>query len=128
MAPDAWIPEVARVLRPGGRLAFCIASPWKAVCTNARWQLTERLQRPYFGLGELTDGESADWVAPHSEWIRLLRTHGFEVETLHELRPEPGDTTTYTWYTSYEWASRWPAEDLWVAVREEPVRPPRQRR
>ncbi len=128
VAPEVWLPEVARILRPGGRLAFCITSPWKAVCSDDRWQLTERLHRPYFGLGALTDGESVDWAPPHGEWIRLLRAHGFVVEALHELRPEPGTTTTYPWYATYDWASRWPAEDLWVAIRSAPVRARRRSR
>lgn len=114
---DDWLPEAARVLRPGGRLAVCIASPWKAVCTNARWQLGEKLRRPYFAIGELTDGRSVDWSPTHGEWVAALVRHGFVIEALQELRPPDGATTTYWWFTSYEWARRWPAEDLWVAIR-----------
>jgi len=54
--------------------------------------------------------------AAHSDWIRLLRTHGFEIEALHELRPgddakDPG----YYAFVTLEWAQQWPAEEIWVA-------------
>lgn len=116
---DEWLPEAARLLRPGGRLAVCIASPWKAVCTDHDWQLTERLQRPYFAIGDLTDGRSVDWAPTHGEWVAALVAHGFRVEALHELRPPEGATTTYDWFTRLDWARNWPAEDLWVAVRDD---------
>ena len=48
--------------------------------------------------------------------IELLRTHGFEVEALHELRPhlEAVDPSYYD-YVTVEWARSWPAEEIWVA-------------
>jgi hypothetical protein len=50
---------------------------------------------------------------PYGEWIRLFRANGLVVEDLVELRPPEGATTTYTEFTSYEWARRWPAEQIW---------------
>ena len=54
---------------------------------------------------------------PHGEWIRLLRSNGFEIEELLELRPPEGTTKTYTGVpptgVPLEWARRWPSEEVW---------------
>jgi SAM-dependent methyltransferase len=114
-APERSVPEVARILRTGGRLVFCNSTPLRAMCLDAEWQLTTTLHRPAFGMRRLTDGESVDFVLSHGEWIRLLRSSGLVLDDLIELQPQSGATTTYPWYASYEWASRWPAEEIWIA-------------
>jgi hypothetical protein len=50
--------------------------------------------------------------------VRLLRRSGFAVEALHELYAphEAGDHPFYE-IVSRDWATRWPAEELWVATR-----------
>jgi hypothetical protein len=50
--------------------------------------------------------------------VRLLRVSGFVVEALHELFAPP-DRADHPFYeiVSPQWASRWPAEELWVARR-----------
>ena len=52
--------------------------------------------------------------------IRLLRSAGFRIEALHELYP-PDDAPTHEYYdiVTADWARSWPAEDLWVAVRDD---------
>ena len=52
------------------------------------------------------------------DWVRLLRGAGFVVEAVHELYapPEGGDHPFYE-IVSRDWATRWPAEELWVASR-----------
>ena len=47
----------------------------------------------------------------HGDMIRLLRGCGFEIEDLHETRPEPGATTRYP-YVTLEWAPQWPCEEV----------------
>ena len=49
-------------------------------------------------------------------WIALLRASGFEVERLVELQA-PASAGDHRYYDSVtvEWASRWPAEEIWVA-------------
>ncbi|HMK11263.1 MAG TPA: methyltransferase domain-containing protein, partial [Acidimicrobiales bacterium] len=112
--PDCSVPEVARVLRPSGRLVFCNSTLLRVMCLDDSWEVTTTLHRDAFGLKRVTDGESVDFVLPHAGWIRLFRRHGLVVDDLIELRPSPGATTTYPWFASYEWASRWPAEEIWV--------------
>ena len=48
----------------------------------------------------------------HSDWIGRFRANGFEVLELQELQAPEGGTTSYTWMP-YEWARRWPFEDVW---------------
>jgi len=113
--PTRTIAEAARVLRPGGLLAFNMASPILFLSWS-EWTeaVEEKLQRPYFGMRrfEYNDG-LVEYQLPYGEWIRLFRQNRFVVEDLIELRP-PGDaTTTYPEYVPHEWARRWPAENIW---------------
>ena len=43
---------------------------------------TDRMLRPYFGWyrWEWPDDDSVEFHLNHGDWIRLLRSHGFEVE------------------------------------------------
>jgi hypothetical protein len=77
--------------------------------------VSERLQRPLFGMHRFAwaDG-SVEFHLPHGEMIRLLRTSGFEIEDLVEVQIPEGATTRYP-FVSPEWASRWPAEEVWKA-------------
>lgn len=116
--PDVTLPEVARLLRTGGRFVFCHSSPWGYVTHSTRRdRVTRRLRRPYFGMRSLAwpDG-TADFVLPTGEWIRRFRAAGLVVDDLVELRAPKGATTTYGW--DPRWARRWPAEHLWVLHRE----------
>lgn len=51
------------------------------------------------------------WADP-ARWIRLLRSNGFEIEDLVEIRPAEGVTTPFPFVTN-EWARRWPSEEAW---------------
>jgi SAM-dependent methyltransferase len=109
------VPEVARLLRPGGLLAFCQASPLIYLTWDERRERQDtRLLRSYFGLGRLDLGDgTVDFQFPHSAWFRLFRAHGFSVEDFIELQPPEDATTTYDEFAPYDWARRWPAEQIW---------------
>jgi SAM-dependent methyltransferase len=115
--PEVTVPEVARLLRPGGVLAFCHATPLVYVTWDTRRERQDtRLHRSYWELGRMDfDEGTIDFQLPHGEWIRLLRGHGFVVEDLIELRPPEGGTTTYDDFVPDDWARRWPAEQIWRA-------------
>ncbi len=116
--PYRTVPEAARLLRPGGRLVFNIASAWHFVCwENETDRPSDRLQRPYFGMRRW-DEETVDFQLPYGEWIRLFRRNGFAVEDLIELRPSPSARTTYPWFAPLAWARRFPAENIWAVRRE----------
>ena len=117
--PYKWIPEAARLLRPGGRLAFMSNSDMVMMCVpelEADGPATNRLMRPYFGMYRLEwpDSTGVEFHLPHGEMIRLLRASGFEVEDLVEFRPPVGATTRYDWVTA-DWARQWPSEEGWKA-------------
>jgi len=60
-----------------------------------------------------TDG-SVEFHLAHGDWIRLLRSSGFEVEDLLEIQVPKDGTTNYKWMSA-EWAHRWPCEEVWKA-------------
>ncbi|HET7571274.1 MAG TPA: class I SAM-dependent methyltransferase [Gaiellaceae bacterium] len=118
--PLRWVPEAARLLRPGGRLVFLHGTPLSTICYPLVGSITRELQRPYFGLGRIDwgDGEGFEYQLGHGEWIDLLRGAGLEVERLVELR-FAADRKTHEYYADMtaEWARQWPAEEIWVARR-----------
>ncbi|HEY3871057.1 MAG TPA: class I SAM-dependent methyltransferase [Actinocrinis sp.] len=114
--PHRWIPEAARVLRPGGQLVFVRRSPLFALCAAAGEQAGPALLRPQFGLRERADADamSVEFTMPHGEMLRLLRSCGFIVEDLIEIQaPEPAHRD-YPEVTA-AWAHRWPSDEIWKA-------------
>ena len=116
--PRRWIPEVARLLRPGGRLVFHRMSTLVVLCLpDEDLPADDRLLRPQFGMyrREHPDGSVA-FHLPHGEWIRLLRENGFEVEALIELQApaDAEDHPAYDYVTA-DWGRKWPAEEIWKA-------------
>jgi ubiquinone/menaquinone biosynthesis C-methylase UbiE len=116
--PFKWIPEAARLLRPGGELVFLRNSTLSILCATAVGPPSETLQRPQRGLHRL------EWTEPeqevefhlgHGDWFRLLRENSFEVLDLIELYATER-TPEHRHYTfSREWSERWPFEELWRA-------------
>jgi SAM-dependent methyltransferase len=116
--PYQWIPEAARLLRPGGRLIFLTNSNIAQLCAPDDGRLGTTLLRPLFGMYrmEWPSEVGVEFHLPHGEWIRLLRAHGFEVEALHELQaPEDAQAHRYYDYVGPDWARQWPSEEIWVA-------------
>jgi ubiquinone/menaquinone biosynthesis C-methylase UbiE len=119
--PYQWIPEAARLLRPGGNLVFLVNSALLMVCTpidaNTDTPSTECLERPYFGMHrfEWPDG-SVNFYLGHGDWIRLLRANDFEIHDLIEIQAPAGATTSFPIVTP-EWAQKWPSEEIWKVSR-----------
>jgi SAM-dependent methyltransferase len=113
--PYRWIPEAARVLRPGGELVFFGNSTLMILCMPDEDDeaATDRLLRPQFGLhrADWSDG-TVNFYLGHGDWIRLLRANGFEVLDLVELRPGEDAATGYPFVTP-AWARQWPCEEAW---------------
>ncbi|HEX7473927.1 MAG TPA: class I SAM-dependent methyltransferase [Candidatus Limnocylindrales bacterium] len=118
--PERWIPEAARLLRPGGRLITLTNSVLAVLAMpdlESDGPATDRLLRPQRDLGRLEwpDGDrSVEFHPSHGDQLRLLRASGFDVEDLIEIYAPEGATTSYEWM-SPEWARQWPVEDAWKA-------------
>ncbi len=115
--PYRWIPEAARLLRPGGELVFLRNSTLVILCSpDGDEPAGEQLARPQFGLHRLDCWDGVEFHLAHGDWIRLLRANGFEILDLVELQaPETAETHEYYDYVSGDWAKKWPAEEIWRA-------------
>jgi SAM-dependent methyltransferase len=112
--PYRTVPEVARLLRPGGLFAFSNSSPFRSLCQNKRTdRMSPRLLYDYFDLHRIEYPDEVNFQLPYGEWIRLFREHSLLVEDLIELRPAPGARTTYLTRREVEWARHWPMEVIW---------------
>jgi len=117
--PYAWIPEAARLLKPGGWLMFLTNSALLTIVLPDKEDLpaTTTFQRPYFGMHrQQWEGDtSVEFHIPHGAWIDLLHENGFDVERLVELQPAEASTTRYTNIATLDWARQWPSEEAWIA-------------
>jgi SAM-dependent methyltransferase len=113
--PYRTVPEAARLLRPGGLLAFSMHTP----IVEIAWPLGsdnpgERLALDYWDLHSLEEpDEPVTFQLPYGTWIRLFRDSGFSIEDLIELRPAADATSSYRDETGHAWARRWPMEHIW---------------
>ncbi|SNQ48790.1 putative SAM-dependent methyltransferase [Frankia canadensis] len=128
------VPEAARVLRPGGLLAFSHVSPiYEITVRPGRNAPGTRLTRDYFGLRLVAEADGlVSMNLPYGSWIRLFRDSGLIVEDLLEPRPPAstgdmpaaevsdagGSTRERAEASAPErgdeaWAHRWPSECIW---------------
>jgi SAM-dependent methyltransferase len=119
--PYRWVPEAARLLRPGGRLVFLRNSTLLMLCLPEDSLLGgdtagTTLRRDQFGMHRVGEpgGPSVEFHLPHGEWIRLLHECGFVLDELVEVRA-PEDAEAEFGYVTVEWARRWPSEEVWRA-------------
>jgi SAM-dependent methyltransferase len=113
--PMLTVPEVARVLRPGGLLAFSTTTPFLQMCwPDGAEKPDETLHSSYFDLhrAEWSADDTVDFTLPYGGWIRLFRSNDLVVEDLIEIRPHARARTTYPGRPLL-WARRWPAEMIW---------------
>ena len=114
--PYKTVPEAARLLRPGGLLAFSQTSALAIICSNEETDVVgPKLERDYFGLHRLDEDEAFTYQLQYGAWIRLLGSNGFVVEDLIEPRPAPDAISTYWEESELDWARRWPSESIWKA-------------
>src|SRR5262249_20635432 len=116
--PRRWIPEAARVLRPGGTLTFLTNSVlfMLTVPDEEGVPCGTTLLRDQFGMHrfERPDDEGIEFHLGHGDMVALLRQTGFEILELLELQAPVGASTSFEYVTA-DWARRWPSEEIWVA-------------
>ncbi len=119
-APEVTIPVAARVLRPGGILAFSIAHPLREICwDDVGDRLTRELYKSYFGLGSIDDPNDGgvSHVRPVSIYAMILIDSGFTIEKFLEPRPAEDAFTTYESFAPLDWARDFPLELMFRARR-----------
>lgn len=118
--PRLVIPEVARVLRSGGLLAWTGTTPLHSMCWNdAEDRLDDRLHHAHADVRSWKgpDGTGGFHLS-HGETVRLLVSNDFAVQDLVELQaPDAQATTSWPWLAPIEWALRWPTDEIWKARR-----------
>lgn len=118
-APEETIPQAARILRPGGILAFSVTHPLREVCWD--WKedrLSRSLQQSYFDLRTINDPEdgAVSHTRPIATYLTILLETGFALEKVLEPRPPLGSTSSYD-FAPLEWARNFPAELIFRARR-----------
>lgn len=112
--PYQWIPEAARLLVPGGQLVFMRYSALFALCVPPEGPASTTLLRRQFGLTRLDSRNNVQFILPHGEMIRLLRSCGFVVEDLIEIQAPRPAHRDYAEVPA-DWAQQWPSEEIWKA-------------
>lgn len=115
--PARWIPEAARLLRPGGRLVFLRNSTLVNLCQpTSGGPAVTTLQVQQRGMYRFSgDDEVSSFEPPASTIVRILCDAGFIVEDLLDVyAPDDAGTNDYGYVTG-DWARRWPAEEIWKA-------------
>ena len=119
--PYRWIPEAARLLRPGGELIFMRNTDVEMACSPDEGPVVEKLVRPLHGMHRLDwkDDDGTPETVFHlatAEMFQLLRRNGFEVQDLRQLYAAD-DSVDHPYYSmvSAKWARRWPSEEIWRA-------------
>jgi len=117
--PRKWIPEAARLLRPGGRLVFLRNGTLSLLTTGPTGPAGSQLVRPMFGLRRFDweDEGSVEFHIPIGEMIDVLHGAGFQLERLIEVEPPADAPETRFDYMSLDWAKQWPSEEIWCARR-----------
>lgn len=112
--PRRTVPEVSRVLRPGGVFAFSNSSPLRSLAQNRRTdRIGDRLLYPYFGLDRLEYPGETNFQRGYGEWVDLFRDSNLVVDRLIEPRPHRSAVTSYLTKAERAWARNWPLESIW---------------
>ncbi len=118
-APDKWLREAWRLLRPGGQLVFLGNHPMVLICSPTNGAPAETtLHRPY------RDMWGADWTTVEfdptgvcfnltiSAWMALFAEIGFVVRNYQEVFAPESETETRA-FVPADWAKNYPVEQVW---------------
>ena len=112
-----WIPEAARLLRPGGELLFLRNSTLSMLCapstagTRPLQTAAARAAPPRLG-----DENTTEFHLGHGDLFQLLRESGFDVLDLVELyAPADGEGRRVLPLGPPSGRKKWPWEEIWKA-------------
>ncbi len=115
--PFLWIPEAARLLRPGGELVFMRNSTISILCGPDEGKVERSLQRPQRSLYRLewTDDEpGVEFHLGTSDMLHVLQRSGFElIDFIEIFAPETAQDHPRYDYVPSVWAKQWPPEEIW---------------
>jgi SAM-dependent methyltransferase len=122
--PYRWIPEAARILRPGGGLVFVTSASLMMLCfptSDDTAPADTRLHRGYFGMhrfewhNEAGIVDGVEFHLGHGEMVGLLGSCGFEIKELLEIQAPADGSSHVEGDVPLEWARRWPSVEAWKA-------------
>lgn len=116
--PYRWIPEAARLLRPGGELVFMRTSTLRTMCLpDGGGPADTTLKTSQFGLCRMDDTNGqVTFQLPTGPMIHLLRDSGFVIDDLIEVQAPEAASTAFD-YADPQWSQNWPSEEVWKAHR-----------
>lgn len=118
------LPEVARVLRPGGRVAMSWASPIHECMTDEGEPPLHKFVRPYFDRTPFREGgrdPTWEYKRTYGDWVRAFANAGLVLADL--IEPQTPRRGTHGDWPNYRWQQTHviPGTCIWVA--RKPRRP-----
>lgn len=109
------LPEVSRILKPGGILAFCTYSPLAFICYDKTTRKIGRQLLERHPEGNIKfDGKLVISEMSYSAWVNAFGEAGFLIERLEELIAPPGQAKYFDEMFDGEWGEKWPCDIVWV--------------
>ena len=120
---DRLLPQVRRVLRPGGRVAISWTSPILECMTQLGERPLLTFVRPYFDRKpyvERGQDPTYEFKRTYGDWVRSFAGAGLRIVDL--IEPQAREGGTHGWWPQYKWerTSVVPGTVIWVA--EKPLR------
>lgn len=117
--PYKTVPEVARLLRPGGLFAFMTATPILSMSMDRKvGNVGNVLLNNYFDMHRIEWPDEVEFQLPYGEWIRLFRRNKFIIEDLIETQPASDAKSSYVSAEETVLAHRFTRENLWKVRKE----------
>ena len=115
---DRLLPQLMRVLRPGGRVVLSWTSPIMDCLTDAGEPPLLKFVRSYFDRTPWHDrgrDSTFEFKRTYGDWVRAFSRAGFVLKDL--IEPQTPRKGTHTWWPQFRWerTSVIPGTCIWVA-------------